>query len=116
MAEPADITAFFDRWMDKVPDELKPVMAKYGPILAQWTVAEIWAWIELVRKDPVAAYRTLLAAMYQDGSAILAEFDEKIADHAGLNIDRSAMAAVGREAMGAILGGVLRILSIRLGF
>lgn len=116
MAKKLSIPELVENWMSKVPDELKPVVAKYGPILVTWTIQEVWDWIELLQQDHVAAYRQILASMKKDGAAILAQFDAKIEELSGLNVKTSARVAVGREAMGAILGGVLRILLIRFGF
>lgn len=34
--------------LEKVPENLRPVVAKYGPVLVKMTADELWAWIELI--------------------------------------------------------------------
>jgi len=107
-------TEILEQLMNKVPDELRPLVAKYGPVVLQWSSEEAWAWVELLATDELEAYRALVGRL--EGEQIVAEFDRRVEGMSSLNVTASSRAAVLREAASAITMGVLRIVLIRFGF
>ncbi len=105
-------TERLDALMDKVPDELKPIAAKYGPVVLKWSKEDAWAWIELLSRDLIAAYHQLVKSL--DGSSIIDEWGQRAEELASLNIRHSARQAVAEEAAAMIAQGVLRVLVVGL--
>ena len=86
----------------KVPEPLRPAVAKYGPALAAMTVQELWAWIELlVNGQTRAAWDRVVQGLGFEET--LVALDESNANLAKLNAANAASLALQREAILAVL-------------
>ena len=53
-----------DQLLESVPDEWRPIVLEYGPVMLKWTTEEIWAWLKLVLNgDEIAAYTQLVKGL-----------------------------------------------------
>ena len=86
----------------KVPEPLRPAVAKYGPALAAMTVQELWAWIELlVNGQTRAAWDRVVQGLGFEET--VAALDESNANLAKLNAANATSLALQREAILAVL-------------
>ena len=117
MTEPTTATPTaeaLDALIAKLPDELRPLAIKYGPVVMAWSAAQAWAWVELLAAgDWQTAYRTLVEGL--PDVRLAEEWAAVNADLAGANIRAAASAAFFREACMGILGGVLRMVLLTVG-
>jgi len=100
--------------LERVPDDLRPLAVKYGPVVVRWTAEELWAWIELLAAGKwQEAYGKVLAGM---GSPdLLHEWTALLADWAQANVETKARRDVVKEAATAVLLGLLRVALIAVG-
>ena len=86
----------------KVPEALRPAVAKYGPALAAMTVEELWAWIDLLIKGQTRAAWERVAQGLGFEETLVA-LDESNANLAKLNAANAASLTLQREAILAVL-------------
>jgi hypothetical protein len=64
-----------DQLLEKVPPELRPVAAKYGPALVAMTAEQFAAWLDLlIRGKTYAAWQEVMARL--DDAGLLAEWQD----------------------------------------
>jgi len=98
----SDITIKLDGLLEKTPDLLKPVVAKYGPGLVAMTAQEFCDWLDLMINGEVdAAWTALLAKM--PNAALLDAWNKKAEEWQAANEKNAARLALQREAMLAVL-------------
>jgi hypothetical protein len=87
---------------------LAPVIAQYGPALAQMTAAEIWAWLDLAAKgDAFKAYGAIVAKL--PAQELVDEWDQINAKWQTANAQNAAAVAWQHEAMTAVLRALVTI-------
>lgn len=103
-----------DELIQKVPEPFRPVAAEYGPALLAMSADELWRWIGLLAKgDQDAAYREVLAKM--PGAKLVAEWDRVNEKWNEANAENAAAKALGKRAMGAVLGALLTVVLALVG-
>jgi len=98
----------------KLPEEFHPVAAKYGPVLLDMAVDELWNWLELmVMGKIVVAYQVLISRM--PNSDLLAELDKLNVDWEKENKANAQRLDLQRNALFAILRVVLQMVLALVG-
>jgi len=97
-----------DELIARVPENLRPVVAEYGPAMLKMTGEQIWAWIDkLARGRTDDAYRDILAEM--DNSNLLSEWDSLSAGWAEANADNAARIDLQHTAATTLLKALLAV-------
>ncbi len=100
--------------LQKVPEDFRPVAARYGPALLAMSAEELWAWIALlVNGQHDTAYRAVLAKL--DETALLAEWDALSDRWSEANTDNAASLALQRAAVLATLRVLLTVALAMVG-
>jgi cytochrome c553 len=92
--------------LEKVPEPLRPAVAKYAPALAAMSAEEIWAWIELLVKGRTREAMDSLAARLADDELLDAMHANEQAWLAA-NRENASRLALQREASLAVLKALL---------
>ncbi len=92
--------------LEKVPDPLRPAVAKYAPALAAMSAEEIWAWIELLVEGRTREAMDSLAARLGDDELLGAMHANEQAWLAA-NKENASRLALQREASLAVLKALL---------
>ena len=103
-------TEILDAFLEKVPDEFKPIAVEYAPFILNLGMEEVLAWIKLILTDWEAAYTQVVNVMESHDAQ--AEWKKRIAAMAKLNIETSAQRKVFKEAGAALLLIILRLVLI----
>lgn len=104
-----------DELIQRVPEQFRPVAARYGPALLQMSAAELWGWVHLLiegRTD--AAYRAVLDRM--DNADLITEWDKVNDQWKEANIQNAASKDVQRRAVLAVLNVLLTMALALVGF
>lgn len=92
--------------LDKVPEPLRPAVAKYAPALAAMSAEELWAWIELLVKGRNREAMDALASRLANDELLTAMHANEQAWQAA-NKDNASRLALQREASLAVLRALL---------
>jgi len=99
-----------DELLAKTPEPWRPIVTRYGPILLEWSTAEIWAWIEdIVKGRSAEAWQKVMgnldnAALLTEGEALVTDWDTaNAANKARMTMMRTAMMAVLQVLLGVAL-------------
>jgi hypothetical protein len=102
-----------DQLLEKVPPELRPVAAKYGPALVAMTAEQFAAWLDLlIHGKTYAAWQEVMAKL--DDAGLLADWQDvgaawdkaNIANADRLDLQRQAALAVLKVLLAAALAMV----------
>ena len=103
-----------DELKDKVPPELKPWVADYGPALLAMTGEEIKSWLDLLVRGRVdEAYQAVLAKM--PNGDLLAEWTTVTAEWKAANAENAARMSVQKQAMATLMKILLSIALVAVG-
>jgi len=108
-----DKTTIMEQVLALTPEDARPLVAQYAPILLEWTVVEIKEWVRLALDNPIAAYRSLLDRAGQDD--VMGEFDAAIGAMAGLNISHAdkleTVKGAGRGFLSLLIAALMGLVS-----
>ena len=98
----------------QVPEELRPVAAKYGPALLKMTADELWAWVEmLIAGDTMRAYRAV--CQKHDNTALLAAADGILMEWEDANAENASRIELQKSAITGVLAAALKVAGVALG-
>jgi len=93
-----------DELLSKTPEPYRPIVRRYGPLLLEWTMDEVWSFIEdLVKGRTKEAWERVMEALSDDMTAFLAAGTALIEDWDAENTANRARMAMQRTAILAIL-------------
>jgi hypothetical protein len=102
-----------DELKSKLPTSLQPFADTYGPMVLQWSAAEVTAWItRLAQGDVEGAYRTVLKAQGNDdffkaGDALVAQWKaDNVANKASMDLQKTASLAILKVVLELALAAV----------
>ena len=102
-----------DKMLEQVPEQFRPIVAKYGPALAAMTAEEFCAWVELlILGKPYEAWQNVAeklgnADLLSAWRAVGEKWDEANRENrAKLKLQRDATMAVLKVLLVAALGAV----------
>ncbi len=88
--------------LENVPEEWRPIVLQYGPVLLAWTAEELWAWLELILNgNGIAAYTQLVKGL--DNPQLLGEWKDLNARWATANKKNAEKKVLQREIAWAII-------------
>lgn len=92
--------------LERVPEQLRPAVTKYGPALLTMTAQELWDWIELCLAGNTAeAIRTVYRRMPE--SELVGAMQKNLDGWNAANAANAARVALQREAALAVLKAAL---------
>lgn len=98
----------------KLPPEFQPIVDQYGPSLLAMSVADLWAWIDLLAKgDSAGAYKTLLSKL--PNADLFAEANKLLDDWQKANEANKARVELQKAAATAVLKVCLAIALAAVG-
>jgi len=104
-----------DELIQKVPEQFRPVAARYGPALLAMSTADLWAWVQLlIEGQSQAAYAAVLRRM--ENPDLLAEWDNLNDQWKEANAANAASKALQKEAVLAVLRVMLTMALALVGF
>ena len=104
-----------DELLGKLPEELRPVVAKYGPALIKMSTEELWSWVDLLIAGKTAeAWTVVMQRM--DNADIMAVGVSLGEKWDGANVKNAAAVALQKEAALAVLRVLLTVALALVGF